>query len=100
MVAELGCAAESPIGLGGRRVSGPRGSGVGPNAGMSLSLFFSLFSISIYFEIFKFKFDSVFTFTLQNKKYNQNPTCDAGLFYLFICLLSYISTYFWICYST
>jgi hypothetical protein len=62
--------------------------------------FFSLFSISIYFEIFKFKFDSVFTFTLQNKKYNQNPTCDAGLFYLFICLLSYISTYFWICYST
>ena len=38
---------------------------------------FALFSISIYFEIFKFKFDSVFTFTLQNKKYNQNPTCDA-----------------------
>jgi hypothetical protein len=63
-------------------------------------IFFFLFSISIYFDIFKFKFDSVLTFTLQNKKYNPNPTCDAVLFYLSICLLSYIGTYFWICYST
>jgi hypothetical protein len=57
-----------------------------------------LISISLYFETFKFKFDSGFIFNIQNLK----PTYDVVfiLLYLFICLLSYTSNYFWTCCST
>jgi hypothetical protein len=50
----------------------------------------------INFFVFQFKFDSGFTFNLQNKKHNQYLICVAVfiLFYLFICSLSYISRFF------
>jgi hypothetical protein len=61
----------------------------------------SFFLYFLFLFILRFSNSNLTLFShLLFKKYNQNPTCDAGLFYLFICLLSYISTYFWICYST
>jgi hypothetical protein len=85
---------------------GPQGKGNsahGASSGIflffSIPVFLFLISIFLYFETFKFKFNSSFIFNIQNKEHNQKPTCDVVfiLFYLFIYLLSYISKYFWIC---
>jgi hypothetical protein len=78
----LGCVGDFGLGWAENEDLGPGNYSSFP---FSVFLCFHLNFCFISIEIFKFKIDSGLTFNFQNKKHNQNPTCDA-VFILFICL--------------